>query len=244
MCKPKLWVIIIRDSLLTGMVSGRRGVCRCSSCSQNSCKKELSSDWLDFDRWTQANKNMWTDFFLLLFSDKCPLSPSTQFDCLLKPLLVHGLLHQLSLQSVVEGSTTDPLPVVKVSVLEIYNKKTRWLTISTHSMSGRRTAWLPDSPMTQAGVSGVASNRATTASTPNLVLWEKKNKKWFLDELNEGLWTEFFIIFSVWISCDQFWTASVQTHQNSVKRWGSSSSLNMAEDSQPSVVTKSLLHQL
>lgn len=35
-------------------------------------------------------------------------------------------------------------------------------------------AWLPDSPITHAGVSGVASNRATTASTPNLLLFRNR----------------------------------------------------------------------
>lgn len=45
------------------------------------------------------------------------------------------------------------------------------LTIMTHSIRGRRMAWLPDSPITHAGVSGVASSRATTASTPNLLLY-------------------------------------------------------------------------
>lgn len=39
-------------------------------------------------------------------------------------------------------------------------------------MSGSRTAWLPDRPITQAGVSGSASSRATTASTPNLLLYK------------------------------------------------------------------------
>lgn len=40
------------------------------------------------------------------------------------------------------------------------------LTICTHSTRGRRTAWFPLSDTTQAGVSGVAWRRATTASTP------------------------------------------------------------------------------
>lgn len=40
------------------------------------------------------------------------------------------------------------------------------LTICTHSIRGRRTVWFPLSDTTQAGVSGVACRRATTASTP------------------------------------------------------------------------------
>jgi len=42
------------------------------------------------------------------------------------------------------------------------------LTRSTHSMSGTRTVWLPSSDTTQAGVSGLASIRASTASAPIL----------------------------------------------------------------------------
>lgn len=49
-----------------------------------------------------------------------------------------------------------------------------WLTILTHSIRGRRIAWLPDSPITHAGVPGVASSRATTASTPNLLLYTNR----------------------------------------------------------------------
>lgn len=40
------------------------------------------------------------------------------------------------------------------------------LTTWTHSIRGRRTAWLPERLTTQAGVSGVPSSRAMTASTP------------------------------------------------------------------------------
>ncbi len=50
------------------------------------------------------------------------------------------------------------------------------LTISTASISGRRTAWFPDRPITQAGVSGPASSRATTASTPILLLYRTKHR--------------------------------------------------------------------
>lgn len=42
-------------------------------------------------------------------------------------------------------------------------------TTCTHSMSGSRTAWFPDRLTTQAGVSGVASSSAITASTPILL---------------------------------------------------------------------------
>lgn len=45
------------------------------------------------------------------------------------------------------------------------------LTICTHSISGSRTAWFPLSDTTQAGVSGVAWRRATTASTPMRLAW-------------------------------------------------------------------------
>lgn len=46
------------------------------------------------------------------------------------------------------------------------------LTICTHSISGSRTAWFPLSDTTQAGVSGVAWRRATTASTPMRLAWK------------------------------------------------------------------------
>lgn len=45
------------------------------------------------------------------------------------------------------------------------------LTTCTHSMSGSLTAWFPDRLTTQAGVSGVASSSAITASTPILLPW-------------------------------------------------------------------------
>lgn len=44
-------------------------------------------------------------------------------------------------------------------------------TTCTHSMSGSLTAWFPDRLTTQAGVSGVASSRAITASTPIRLPW-------------------------------------------------------------------------
>ena len=105
------------------------------------------------------------------YMNKSLLSPSTQFDSLVKPLLIHGLLHQLSLHMVMQRVKIQQPPSVGVNVHQKQLQKI-WerLTISTHSIRGRRTAWLPDRPMTQAGVSGVASNRATTASTPNLLL--------------------------------------------------------------------------
>ena len=44
------------------------------------------------------------------------------------------------------------------------------LTTWTHSMSGSRTDWFPERLTTQAGVSGVASSSAITASIPILLL--------------------------------------------------------------------------
>lgn len=44
------------------------------------------------------------------------------------------------------------------------------LTTCTHSMRGSRTDWFPERLTTQAGVSGVASSRAITASMPILLL--------------------------------------------------------------------------
>lgn len=44
------------------------------------------------------------------------------------------------------------------------------LTTCTHSMRGSRTDWFPDRLTTQAGVSGVASSSAITASMPILLL--------------------------------------------------------------------------
>lgn len=46
------------------------------------------------------------------------------------------------------------------------------LTICTHSTRGSLTAWFPLSDTTQAGVSGVAWRRATTASTPMRLAWK------------------------------------------------------------------------
>lgn len=45
-----------------------------------------------------------------------------------------------------------------------------WLTICTHSIRGSRTDWFPERLTTQAGVSGVASSSAITASMPILLL--------------------------------------------------------------------------
>lgn len=46
----------------------------------------------------------------------------------------------------------------------------RVLTTWTHSIRGSRTDWFPDRLTTQAGVSGVASSSAITASIPILLL--------------------------------------------------------------------------
>lgn len=48
-------------------------------------------------------------------------------------------------------------------------------TTCTHSMRGSLTAWFPERLTTQAGVSGVASSRAITASTPILLPWYTTN---------------------------------------------------------------------
>lgn len=49
------------------------------------------------------------------------------------------------------------------------------LTTCTHSIRGRRTDWFPERLTTQAGVSGVASSSAITASIPILLLWGGHN---------------------------------------------------------------------
>ena len=47
--------------------------------------------------------------------------------------------------------------------------KQGYLTTCTHSISGSLTAMFPERLTTQAGVSGVASSKAITASTPILL---------------------------------------------------------------------------
>lgn len=49
------------------------------------------------------------------------------------------------------------------------------LVICTHSMRGSRTDWFPERLTTQAGVSGVASSSAITASMPILLLRMRSN---------------------------------------------------------------------
>lgn len=68
---------------------------------------------------------------------------------------------------VLQGGERDPHPsgcLISPPVL------TTW----THSMSGSRTDWFPERLTTQAGVSGVASSSAITASIPILLLCKGK----------------------------------------------------------------------
>ena len=53
----------------------------------------------------------------------------------------------------------------------VYIMENNGLTNCTHSMRGSLTAMFPDKLTTHAGVSGVASSRAITASTPILLAW-------------------------------------------------------------------------
>lgn len=107
-------------------------------------------------------------------------SPPTELDGLLKPLLIHGLLHILRLgvgremqhhdtQVCREGSRT---PTQRAGMPD--PPPTLVLTTWTHSMSGSRTDWFPERLTTQAGVSGVASSSAITASIPILLLCKGK----------------------------------------------------------------------
>lgn len=59
----------------------------------------------------------------------------------------------------------------------VLHKGEIWLTTCTHSMRGSLTAMFPDKLTTHAGVSGVASSRAITASTPILLAWIMTVKK-------------------------------------------------------------------
>lgn len=59
----------------------------------------------------------------------------------------------------------------------VLHKEEIWLTTCTHSMRGSLTAMFPDKLTTHAGVSGVASSRAITASTPILLAWIMTVKK-------------------------------------------------------------------
>lgn len=75
---------------------GRQEACKCSNCSQSSCKK-------------RHNINFVFPVYWLKTRDYSDLSPSSQFDRLVKPPFIHGLLHQLCLQRTIQPNTIRTL---------------------------------------------------------------------------------------------------------------------------------------
>lgn len=132
----------------------------------------------------------------ITIQDKYERLPATQFNSFIKPPFIHGFLHQLGLQKIVHF-LVNLQPATATShvchPLNQFPQSGARLTMSTHSMRGRRTEWLPERPMTQAGVSGEASIRAITASTPSLVLCKHtfilRWKKWMWVWRNHAGWS-------------------------------------------------------
>jgi len=73
-------------------------------------------------------------------------------------------------------------------------------------MSGTRTAWFPSREMTQAGVSGVASIRASTASAPIRAPWGEQTFQYQLqvERLIDGF--SYIVLMSAWTT-----TAPIQS---------------------------------
>lgn len=97
-------------------------------------------------------------------------------------------------------------------------------------MSGSRTAWFPDRLTTQAGVSGVASRSAITASTPILLPWK--------------MHTHSQIIRCVCVQEQKEKLAMTSSYQDSVKGGRRASSLYMSKNSGASVKAEPVRHQL
>lgn len=117
----------------------------------------------------QTNSKSFSIFFFLL-SSYPPRSLTASSNLFSFMAFCTNLVYVWQQQK--KKSMMNPLSVFFIwsEPINQYQMRRDLLTISTHSMSGRRTAWFPDRPMTQAGVSGVASIRAITASTPSLLL--------------------------------------------------------------------------
>lgn len=119
--------------------------------------------------------------------------PASKLHRLLEPLLVHCLLDLLSLRKTQSLMRSVIRTRAACEEGNLHNKTTPntclflpcgiyqpWLpgpgpTISTHSIRGSRTDWLPHSETTQAGVLAVVSRRARTASTPIRLAWAQSN---------------------------------------------------------------------
>lgn len=99
------------------------------------------------------------------------------------------------------------------------------LTTCTHSMRGRRTAWFPERLTTQAGVSGVPSSKAMTASTP--ILLPCRDRDVTVASLS-------------WDGCRRDGAA----YQDAVKGGGCPTALHVAQDGDAGVVAQTLHHQL
>lgn len=94
-------------------------------------------------------------------------------------------------------------------------------------MSGSLTAWFPDRLTTQAGVSGVASSNAITASTPILLPWTTDTQ---------------------WDHCVTHCASNLvfyrDTYKDSVKSRGRAASLYVSKDSGARVEAEPVSHQL
>lgn len=134
-----------------------------------------------------------------------------------------------------------PLQLMKEDRL-FYTLRELWLTTCTHSMRGSLTAMFPDKLTTQAGVSGVASSRAMTASTPILLAWIKTVKKQAFGE--PGTPGHFFALLTRNENNVLVHRRMGLYYQDSVKGRRGSSSLDMAQDSGTGVKAKLLWDHL
>lgn len=103
------------------------------------------------------------------------------------------------------------------------------LTTCTHSMRGRRTAWFPERLTTQAGVSGVPSSKAMTASTPILLPCRDRD--------GDGDVT------TALLSWDGH-RRDGAAYQDAVEGGGRPTALHVAQDGDAGVVAQTLHHQL
>lgn len=103
------------------------------------------------------------------------------------------------------------------------------LTTCTHSMRGRRTAWFPERLTTQAGVSGVPSSKAMTASTPILLPCRDRDR-------DGGVATALLS----WDGRRRDGAA----YQDAVEGGGRPAALHVAQDGDAGVVAQTLHHQL
>lgn len=90
---------------------------------------------------------------------------SPELESFIKSSRTHGSSHIFSLQ----GREQEERRAEKIHPSTAKAARILIHTTWTHSIRGSLTAWFPDRLTTQAGVSGVASSRAITASTPILL---------------------------------------------------------------------------